>query len=208
MHRFDWHRQVLLEWIERLNLQRVVLVVQDWGGLLGLTLPMTQPDRYQGLLVMNTMLATGDQPLSPGFLAWREMCAKHPGFDVGRLFARGNTHMSQAECEAYNAPFPDNGHRAALRRFPAMVPGAPDEEGAEVSRQARRYFREAWAGQTLMVIGQQDPVLGEPVMRKLASDLRGCGEPLLLYEAGHFVQEHGEAVAQRAIRFFGDDPSL
>jgi tRNA(adenine34) deaminase len=208
VHRFDWHRQVLLEWIERLDLQRVVLVVQDWGGLLGLTLPMAQPDRYQGLLVMNTMLATGDQPLSPGFLAWREMCAKHPDFDVGRLFARGNPHMSQAECEAYNAPFPDKGHRAALRRFPAMVPGAPDEEGAEVSRQARRFFREAWDGQILMAIGQQDPVLGEPVMRKLASDLRGCGEPVLLSEAGHFVQEHGEAVAQRAIRFFGDDPSL
>lgn len=52
-HRFDWHRQVLLELVERLDLQRVVLVVQDWGGLLGLTLPMASPARYHGLLVMN-----------------------------------------------------------------------------------------------------------------------------------------------------------
>ncbi len=146
---FSWHRQVLLEFIERLDLQRVVLVVQDWGGLLGLTLPMEAPERYQGLLVMNTTLATGDVPLSPGFLAWREMCAKNPEFDVARLFARGNPHMSPEECAAYNAPFPDKGHRAALRRFPAMVPELPDDEGADISRRARGFFRDRLAGQNL-----------------------------------------------------------
>jgi tRNA(adenine34) deaminase len=51
---------VLLELVERLDLRNVVLVVQDWGGLLGLTLPMAAPQRYRGLLVMNTTLATGD----------------------------------------------------------------------------------------------------------------------------------------------------
>ena len=188
-HTFSRHRQILLELIQRLDLQRVVLVIQDWGGLLGLTLPMEHAGRYQGLLVMNTTLATGDVSLSPGFLAWRDMCAKNPEFDVARLFARGNPHMSAEECAAYNAPFPDKGHRAALRRFPAMVPAAPEDDGAEQSRRAQRFFRSDWQGKTLMVIGQQDPVLGEPVMRALAEDLRGCGDPLLLPGAGHFVQE-------------------
>ena len=201
-HRFSWHRDVLLELVERLDLQRVVLVVQDWGGLLGLTLPMAAPERYQGLLVMNTMLATGDVPLSPGFLAWREMCAKKPEFDVGRLFGRGNPQMSEAECGAYNAPFPDRGHRAALRVFPAMVPEHADDEGAAISRQAREFFRHRWQGRTFMAIGQQDPVLGEPVMRALAADLRGCAQPMLLPEAGHFVQEHGESIAKEAVTFF------
>jgi tRNA(adenine34) deaminase len=201
-HGFDWHRQVLLELVERLDLKNVVLVVQDWGGLLGLTLPMATPDRYSGLLVMNTTLATGDAPLSTGFLAWREMCAKHPEFDVGRLFARGNPQMSAAECTAYDAPFPDRGHRAALRAFPAMVPEQASDEGAAVSREARLFWRDQWRGQTMMAIGQQDPVLGEPVMRALHSDLRGCGEPMLLPEAGHFVQEHGERIAREASAFF------
>jgi tRNA(adenine34) deaminase len=201
-HGFDWHRQVLLEFIERLDLQNVVLVVQDWGGLLGLTLPMADPGRYRGLLVMNTTLATGDAPLSPGFLAWREMCRKQPEFDVARLFARGNPQMGAVECAAYNAPFPDRGHRAALRAFPAMVPEQPDDEGAAVSREARRFWRDRWQGQTLMAIGQQDPVLGESVMRALQRDIRGCGEPVLLPEAGHFVQEHGERIAEEACAFF------
>jgi len=201
-HSFTWHRQVLLELVDQLDLHNVVLVVQDWGGLLGLTLPMAAPERYRGLLVMNTTLATGDAPLSPGFLAWREMCAKNPDFDVARLFARGNPQMSAEECAAYNAPFPDRGHRAALRAFPAMVPEELDDDGASISRQAREFWRHDWQGTAFMAIGQQDPVLGEPVMRALQRDIRHCAEPLLLPEAGHFVQEHGERMAREACAFF------
>ena len=201
-HRFDFHRQVLLELVERLDLHNVVLVVQDWGGILGLTLPMDAPQRYRGLLVMNTTLATGELPLSPGFLAWRQWCAKNPEFDVGRLFARGNPQMAQAEWQAYNAPFPDRGHRAALRAFPPMVPEFADSPGAAVSRRAQAFWQHDWDGQTLMVIGQEDPVLGEPVMRALQNQIRGCSEVMLLPQAGHFVQEHGEPIAQRALQFF------
>jgi len=201
-HSFMWHRQVLLELVERLDLREVILVVQDWGGLLGLTLPMAATRRYLGLLVMNTTLGTGDEPLSPGFIAWREMCAKNPDFDVARLFARGNPHMSSAECAAYNAPFPGRGHRAALRAFPPMVPDGPQAEGAAISREAREFWRHEWTGRSLMAIGAQDPVLGEPVMRRLRADIRGCGEPMVLPHAGHFVQEHGEKIAEAAVGYF------
>ncbi|TNF56528.1 MAG: tRNA adenosine(34) deaminase TadA [Burkholderiales bacterium] len=204
VHRFEWHRQILLEFIEHLDLRRVILAVQDWGGLLGLTLPMAAPHRYEGLLVMNTLLATGEVPLSPGFLDWRAMCRQKPDFDVGRLFRRGNPQLSDAECAAYNAPFPDRGHRAALRAFPDMVPEFPDSEGAAVSRAAREFWRRQWQGKSLMLIGQRDPVLGEPVMRGLHADIRGCPEPVLLPEAGHFVQEQGESIARLAIEHFKD----
>ena len=201
-HTFSWHRQVLLEFVERLDVDDVVLVVQDWGGLLGLTLPLAAPGRYRGLLAMNTALATGDAPLSPGFIAWREMCAKNPEFDVARLFARGNPHMSGEECAAYNAPFPDRGHRAALRAFPQMVPDRPDADGAAVSREAREFWARQWTGQSMMAIGAQDPVLGVPVMEALRRNIRGCPEPMVLQQAGHFVQEHGEPVARAAVGYF------
>jgi len=201
-HTFAWHRQVLLEFVERLDLHDVVLVVQDWGGLLGLTLPMEAPGRYRGLLAMNTTLATGDEPLSPGFLAWREMCAKNPEFGVGRLFARGNPHLTPPECAAYDAPFPDRGHRAALRAFPPMVPESTGSDGAEVSRRARDFWRDAWQGRSFMAVGVQDPVLGAPVMQALRRQIRGCPEPMLVEQGGHFVQEHGEAVARQAVGYF------
>jgi tRNA(adenine34) deaminase len=201
-HSFTWHRQSLLELVESLDLKNTVLVVQDWGGLLGLTLPMAAPQRYKGLLVMNTTLATGEAPLSPGFIAWREMCAKNPAFDIARLFARGNPQMSPQECAAYMAPYPGVGHRAATRAFPPMVPELADSDGAAVSREAVAFWQTQWQGQTLMAIGTQDPVLGEPVMRGLQQMIRGCPEPMLLPEAGHFVQEHGEGVARRAVTLF------
>lgn len=201
-HGFEWHRQVLLEFVERLDLRGIVLVVQDWGGLLGLTLPMDDPERYRGLLVMNTTLGTGDAPLSPGFLAWREMCAKKPDFDVARLFARGNPQLTPAECAAYDAPFPDSGHRAALRAFPPMVPEQPDANGAAVSRQARDFLEREWQGRTLMAVGAQDPVLGLPVMQALRMHIRNCPEPLVLPGAGHFVPEQGEPVAREAVGYF------
>ncbi|HEY1103400.1 MAG TPA: tRNA adenosine(34) deaminase TadA, partial [Burkholderiaceae bacterium] len=205
-HRFSWHRQVLLEFIAQMDLRNVVLVVQDWGGLLGLTLPMAAPERYAGLLVMNTLLATGDVPLSPGFLAWREMCAKNPEFDVARLFARGNPQMGAEECAAYMAPFPDKGHRAALRAFPALVPDHPEADGAAISREARDFWQHRWQGQTLMAIGAQDPVLGLPVMQALRQTIThyaaSGAEPLVLEQGGHFVQEHGQPIAERAVEFF------
>lgn len=201
-HTFGWHRQVLLELVERLDLRRVVLVVQDWGGLLGLTLPLAAPERYHGLLVMNTTLATGEAPLPAGFLAWRTWCADNPAFDVARLLARGNPQLSAAECAAYGAPFPDAGHRAATRAFPARVPERAADDGAAISRAARDFWRQRWSGRSLMVIGAQDPVLGEPAMRALHADIRGCPSPWLLSEAGHFVPEHGRTIAERALRHF------
>ncbi len=201
-HSFEWHRQVLLELLQRLNLHNVVLVVQDWGGILGLTLPMALPERFAGLLAMNTLLATGEEPLSQGFLDWRAMCADKPLFGVGRLLARGNPHLGAAECAAYDAPFPDAGHRAALRAFPRLVPDHPGAPGAALSRAARDFWQHRWTGRSLLFAGARDPVLGVPVMQRLQQTVRGAPALVVLPQAGHFVQEHGTSIAQQAVEYF------
>lgn len=212
-HRFGWHRQVLLELVERLDLQRVVLVVHGGGGALGLTLPMAAPARYSGLLAMNTLLATGDAPLPPGLVRWRAWCAQNPAYDIARLAGRANPPLSAAERAAYAAPFPSAGHRAATRAFPALVPEHPQDEGAALSRTAREFLQRDWQGRSLVAVGAADPVLGEAVMAGLHQHLRACPPPWVLPEAGHFVPEQGRAVAERALQHFGqpfgtDDPGL
>lgn len=202
VHTFTWHRQVLVELVERLDLRRIVLVVQDWGGLIGLTLPMQSPERYCGLLVMNTTLAAGNAPLGDGFESWRKMCEKNPDYDVSRLFKRGNAAMSSAECDAYMAPFPDSGYRAALRAFPRMVPRSPNDDGASLSQKATEFWNNDWKGTSLMAIGAADPVFGTSAMMQLHHQIRGCPAPLILTEAGHFIQECGEPIAQAAVRHF------
>jgi pimeloyl-ACP methyl ester carboxylesterase len=199
-HRFSWHRLVLLELVEALDLQRVNLVVQDWGGLIGLTLPMAAAQRYRGLLVMNTFLATAEAPLPEGFVQWREMCRRKPDFSISRLFARGNPHLSEAECAAYDAPFPDDAHRAATRAFPQRVPERPDDDGVALSREAARFWATAWTGRSMMAVGEQDPVFAPALMEQLRQGIRGCPQPLRIAEGGHFVQEHGERIAAEALR--------
>lgn len=195
---FDMHRRFLLDFVERLDLRRVALAVQDWGGLLGLTLPMESPDRYERLLVMNTALGTGDVPLSEGFIAWRAYVAKTPDLACGKLLQRACPHLSDAEAAAYEAPFPDARSKAGVRRFPSLVPDRPDAPGAEISRRARDWLKNSWAGESFMAVGAKDPVLGPPVMRALRKIIRGCPEPHLIAEGGHFLQEWGEEVAREA----------
>jgi len=203
LYTFGFHRGMLMRFIEALDLQRVTLVVQDWGGLLGLTLPMEYPERIDRLIVMNTGLGIGRSP-GPGFDAWKAFVAANPDFDIPKLMKRSVAGLTDEEAAAYDAPFPDRRYRAGVRRFPALVPVEPGMDGVEESKRAAQFFRERWAGPSFMAIGMQDPVLGPPVMHALATVIRGCPPPHELPQAGHFVQEHGEAVARAALAAFGD----
>ncbi|MCU0806144.1 MAG: haloalkane dehalogenase [Burkholderiales bacterium] len=201
---FTRHRQSLLAFVERLDLRNVTLVVQDWGGLLGLTLPMDIPERVSRLLVMNTALGTGDLPLGEGFLAWRAWANANPDMDVAKLMKRTCPQLTDAEAAAYGAPFPDARYKGGVRRFPNLVPDRPDADGAELSRRAREWLRNEWRGTTFMAVGTKDPVLGPPVMAYLRKQIAGCPEPFMHPEAGHFVQEWGGEIASRALAAFGD----
>ncbi len=200
-HQFDIHRQSLLNFVEQQDLRNVMLVCQDWGGIFGLTLPMAAPGRFTRLLVMNTTLATGE--LTEGFKAWRSYSNSQPDLAVGKLLQRGKRDMPAAEAAAYDAPFPDASHKAALRAFPNLVPDAAEAPGAAISRQAQAFWQRGWQGDSFMAVGLADPVLGGPTMAALRSRIRGCPPPLELPEAGHFVQEWGGPIATAALARFG-----
>ena len=203
---FSFHREMLLRLIDKLDLRNITLVCQDWGGLLGLTLPMvyaaSKMPRFKRLLVMNTALATGDMPLGQGFLEWRAWVAQNPDMDVAKLMGRACPQLSPEECAAYAAPFPDARYKAGVRAFPQIVPDRPNADGAALSRAAREWLRSQWNGETFMAVGMQDPVLGPPAMGYLRNQIRNCPPPLELAQAGHFVQECGEEVARSALAAF------
>lgn len=201
VYTFHFHRNSLKAFIERLDLRDVCLVVQDWGGVLGLTLPMDDPRRITRLLVMNTGVATGRSP-GPGWEAWRAYAAAHPDLDTAALLKRTTPILSDAEAAAYAAPFPDIRYKGGVRRFPEIVAIRPDMEGVDTGRAALRYLSEEWSGETFMAIGPEDPVLGEPVMRALAARIRHCPEPMIVAGGGHFLQEWGEPVARAALAHF------
>jgi haloalkane dehalogenase len=200
---FGGHRATLTRLIEALDLSDILLVCQDWGGLIGLTLPMAMPQRFTRLLVMNTALGTGH--VSAGFKAWRAYANGHPDLAVGPLIRRACPHLSDAEAAAYDAPFPDVRYKAGVRAFPNLVPDHEGAPGAVLSREAVDFWRHRWAGDSFMAVGMQDPVLGPEVMASLHRVIRGCPPPLEVADGGHFVQEWGGPIATAALRHFGLD---
>jgi haloalkane dehalogenase len=202
---FSQHREMLVAFIRKVILSSnpnasITLVVQDWGGILGLTLPMEFSQNINRLLIMNTGLGTGDVPLGQGFLDWRAFSNSRPDMDIVALMRRGERTLSEAEANAYAAPFPDVTYKAGVRRFPNLVPDNPDADGAAISRAARDWLHDQWQGRSFMAIGMRDPVLGPPVMQNLRKLINGCPAPLEVEEGGHFVQEHGDLIAREALK--------
>lgn len=200
VYTYGFHRATLVAFLDRLNLKRVTLVCQDWGGILGLGLPVDRPDLIEGLFVMNTALPTGHEAPSEGFIAWRDFVASQSDLDVGRLMGRAVPGLSDAERAAYDAPFVDASYKAGVRRFPAIVPIRPEMEGASIGVAATEFWSKQWSGKAFMAIGMQDPVLGPAVMRALAKTIANLPEPFEVPDGGHFVQESGASLADRALK--------
>lgn len=200
VYTFDFHRDAIMALIAALDLTRITLVCQDWGGLIGLTIPMDMANRFDRLLVMNTTLGTGDEPLGEGFVQWRAFSNRSPDMAVGALMKRAVPTLTDAEAAAYDAPYPDARYKAGVRRFPNLVPDRPDAPGATLSRRARNFWRDDWRGESFMAVGMRDPVLGPPVMQALRTTIHNCPPPLELPDAGHFTQEVGAIIVESAMR--------
>lgn len=196
---FDFHRRSLMALIEALDLRHITLVVQDWGGLLGLTIPPDMAERFDRLLVMNTVLALGGGS-SDGFDAWRDLHRTNPDYDIVRLFKRYVPGISEAAAQAYAAPFPDPRYRAGMRRFPLLVMTDPDMEGVDVSRRAADWWGSQWQGDSYMAVGERDVLITPRLMKRMQDILGIARAPLMLPDAGHFVQElRGGQVARAAL---------
>lgn len=191
---YTWesHRAWLLDFVakhvasrSRRSGARVTLVVQDWGGILGLILPVLFPYVFTHMIVMNTALGLGVEP-TKGWIAFRDFMAKYKDVDIGNLLKRG-TPVSEEEMEAYRAPFagPGGGERAkgGVRRFPQLVPIKPWQEGVAESHAALNYYANLCPVlesdstgkgekrrplQVFVCIGESDPVLGTGVMDQLS----------------------------------------
>jgi pimeloyl-ACP methyl ester carboxylesterase len=205
VYTFAFHRNSLIALIEALDLHNITLVVQDWDGILGLTIPHEMPDRFDRLLVMNTVLGLGGGS-TEGFDEWRDFHGEHPDYDMANLFQEYVPGMSDDVAEAYAAPFPDAQFRAGTRRFPSLVMTEPEMEGVEVSRQAAAWWKTEWKGDSFMAVGERD-VLIPPWLMKRMHDILGIKRPpLMLPDASHFVQEtHGAEVARAALAAWESD---
>ncbi len=199
---YQKHVTWMRDWLTALDLQDVTLLVQDWGGLIGLRLVAEMPDRFARVSLANTGLPTGDQTLPESFLRWRQFSQSDPDFDPGSIcnnFGKGD--LTAAEVEAYRAPFPSEEYKAGARQFPMLVPASPDDPAAQPNREAWKILRQ-WEKPVLLCFSDRDPIFsgGDKVFLKLVPGTQG--QPHRTLHGGHFIQEEdGVAWAEAVVEW-------
>ncbi|MEX0751222.1 MAG: haloalkane dehalogenase, partial [Dehalococcoidia bacterium] len=129
---YQLHVDAIASFVAQLDLRRITLVCQDWGGLIGLRVVAEHEDRFARIVAANTFLPTGDLPPGEAFLRWQKFSQTAPSFEIGRIINNGTTTDLPADVvAAYDAPFPDDSFKAGARRFPALVPTRPDAPASE-----------------------------------------------------------------------------
>jgi haloalkane dehalogenase len=185
---YDRHVAVAATLLEDLDVRDATFVVHDWGGPIGLRLAVDHPDRVARLVIMDTGLFTGEQPMSDAWHAFHDFVERTEDLPVGMLVRRGcHTDPGDEVAAAYDAPFPSVAAKAGARAFPGLIPQAPDAPGAAEGRRVLEALR-GDQRPTLMLWGEQDPVLPPKVGEAFASAL-GQPSPRRIGEAGHFLQE-------------------
>ena len=207
--RGDYTYESHVAWMERflldLDLQKITLFCQDWGGLIGLRLVAAHPDRFARVVASNTFLPTGDAKPSEAFYQWRAYSQRYPDLNAGKVIRGACVRpVAQSAIDAYNAPYPDASHKAGMLEFPMLVPDTPDNPSSEPNRRAWKALMK-FDKPFLTAFADKDPVTagGDRAMQKL---IPGCaGQPhVTIKDAGHFIQEDaGAELAELVNRFVG-----
>jgi haloalkane dehalogenase len=200
----DWMQSAL----DQLQLERITLVCQDWGGLLGLRLVAAHPERFARVVAANTMLPTGDHNPGEAFKNWQKFSQEVPVFPAGGVIKGGTTSaLPQAVIDAYDAPYPDESYKEGARQFPLLVPTTPDNPASAANRAAWQVLGQ-WQKPFLTAFSDSDPVTagGDKVMQKLIPGTRGQAHTTIV-GAGHFLQEdQGEQLAGVVVKFIATTP--
>jgi len=194
---YTFHLESLLNFCEKLALRDITLVVQDWGGLLGLGLLGQHPELIKRVVVMNTFLPVG-KPLKFPFKVWQWVAKYHPSIPISGVIQFGShTNIPKDVLKAYDAPFPNRKYKAGARIFPSLVPGKESDPAVKYMKQARAVLAK-WNKPALVLFSDKDKVLGglEKFFYKLIPTA-SKQQKIKIADAGHFLQEEkGEEIAK------------
>ncbi len=202
---YDFHYSSIERLAAELELRRTTVVVQDWGGPIGLRLAVEHPERVARLVILNTGIGAGRAP-SPEWLRFRDFLRR-----VGTELIPGQlvrisavTELAEDVVEAYNAPFPTPESKAGILAFPELVPTELDHPSAAKMLEVRAAL-EQWEKPTLVLFSDSDPIFTPEAAERLAEHIPGAGPAEIVAGAGHFLQEEkGEEIAERIVRFLGE----
>lgn len=193
-HTLERHIDWVGALIDRLALDRFVIVGQDWGGPIGFGACAARAERVAGLVVLNTAIG----PPRPGFRASgfhrfaRLPLIADAAFRLGQFpqafmaFAQGDRRsIDLAALRAYVTPLLDPRSNVAPLALARMVPDSHSHPSIPALERVQA-FVSRFGGPASIVWGTRDPILGRVVgwVEKNLPHAR-----VWRTEAGHFLQE-------------------
>jgi haloalkane dehalogenase len=199
---FDSHYASIERLVEELDLRRLTVVVQDWGGPIGLRLAVTRPELVERLVIMNTGVGAGRAP-SEEWLRFREF-VRRVGTDLqpGQLVKiTCVTELSDEVVAAYDAPFPTPESKSGPLMFPELVPTEVDHPSTPKMLEVREALTR-WEKPTLVLFSDSDPIFSPRHGERMAERIPGAEPAETIQGAGHFLQEDkGEELGERIARW-------
>jgi haloalkane dehalogenase len=199
---YERHMDVVTRHLDQVHLEDITVVVQDWGGPIGLRWAVENADRVSRLVILNTGLFNGK--VSKGFMAWREFVERTPDLPIGMIIQGATTTDLRPEVvAAYEAPFPTPESKAGAQRFPLLVPMSYDDPGVP-EMQATRAALSGWDKPVLVAFSDTDPVFPYPKAGEQFTELiPTAGEQVCIEGAAHFLQEdRGREIADAMLAAF------
>jgi len=202
---YDLHAASIGALVNALDLRDITVVVQDWGGPIGLRVATEMRERFKRLVVLNTgLFASSRSWPTPGFMEWRNF-AERVGLDlpVGRIMqASTATELDDATLAAYEAPWPVRESRAGVAAFPLLVPLSAEDPNATAMLRVMDALR-GWEVPALVCWSDGDPVFPIKAGQAMAALLPGSGGRVHeLAGASHMLQEDaGEEIARLILEF-------
>jgi haloalkane dehalogenase len=201
---YDRHAELFAHLLEHLDLRDATLVVHDWGGPIGLRAAVEQPDRVARIVVMDTGLFTGEQPMSDAWKAFRDFVERTEDLPIGFLVKGACVReMPDEVLAAYEAPFPEPAAKAGARAFPLMLPTSPEMPGAAAGKRVLEALRTDQRPK-LHLWADSDPIIPFEVGEKFAAAIN-ADPPEKIENASHFLQEDaGEEIGRRIAEWLAD----
>lgn len=201
---YDRHVHYVSALLDRLNLDRVTCVVQDWGGPIGLRWAVEHKDRVARLVILNTGLFTGR--VSEGFLRWRAFAERNPDLPIGFVIQSATvSDLPDSVIKGYEAPFPTPASKAGAAQFPLLVPLSEDDPGAREMRAVADELSR-WEVPALVAFSDRDPVFPFPQAGEYFCRLLPNARPQVrITDAAHFLQEDaGERIGELVAAFVSE----
>ena len=191
---YDRHCEYATRLLEDLDVRGSTVVVQDWGGPIGLRWATENADRAERLVILNTGLFAGQ--VSEAFMAWRDFAERNPDMPVGFVIQSATaTEVPKEIIDAYEAPWPNAESKAGVAQFPLLVPLSENDAGVDEMNTVRERLG-SWEKPALVCFSDSDPIFTPKAGQRFVDLIPGARELCVIEGGAHFLQEDkGEEIA-------------